>query len=221
MIPDETAFNNSCDLGAARHVYAECQQHNVPTTTLSRHCAYGCPLNVTFLDNLQKTHHILAGEIRTANLKALQELWKKVNMPAWLPGRGKLPARCNREWFLEFFKVDVDDTTYTSTEPWKNCSLFLYDSLAMINTVEAYSELHFTPKCYKIDGTVHKVMGLNADVSCVANSEYLVNEIEGLLSQALKVSLKGMDSPPPKKKSESSNGKDSYGEKEDEKKDTV
>jgi len=149
-------------------------------------------------------------------------------MPAWLPGRGKLPTRCNREWFLDFFKVDVDDATYSSTEIWKNVSLFLYDSLAMINTVDAYGELHFTPRCYKVDGTVHKVMGLNADVSSVANSDYLVNEIEGLLSQALKVSLKGMDSPPSKKMSERLNKKgstgsqsDASGEKEDEKKDTV
>ena len=31
IIPDSSASNNSTDLNAARHVYAECQQNNIPT----------------------------------------------------------------------------------------------------------------------------------------------------------------------------------------------
>eukprot|EP01083_Nonionella_stella_P060565 158117_1 len=69
LVPDETASNNSADLEAARHVYAECQQSQIPTTTISRYAAYGCPLSISFLDRLQSTHHLLAGEIRNANFK--------------------------------------------------------------------------------------------------------------------------------------------------------
>lgn len=192
LIPDDTAFNNSCDLEAARLVYAECQQNHIPTTTISRYAAYGCPLRISFLDGLQATNHLLAGEIRSANLKALQELWKKVNMPSWMPGRGKLPSRCNREWFLNFFDVNIDDAkSYTSSETWKNSALYIYDSLAMLSCVEAYIELHFTPKQYVIDGTTHRMIGLvdnGVQFHSVVNADKLVNEVDGLLRQALSVS---------------------------------
>lgn len=41
LIPDETAYNNHCDIEAALHVYEECQQSNIPTTTITRYAAYG------------------------------------------------------------------------------------------------------------------------------------------------------------------------------------
>ncbi|KAL7534819.1 hypothetical protein ACHAXR_008206 [Thalassiosira sp. AJA248-18] len=203
LIPDDTAFNNTCDLEAARHVYAECQQNRIPTTTISRYAAYGCPLSTSFLDCLSNTHHLLAGEIQNSNTEAMQQLWKKVNMPSWMPGRGKLPARCNREWFIDFFNVKVDDPTMdgsdrtsTSQETWKESVLYLYDSLAMLSCVDVYVELHFTPMRYMIDQTVHRVIGLveeGVQHSGVVNKDYLVSEIEGLLHQAMKLSLEGME----------------------------
>ncbi|KAL7531282.1 hypothetical protein ACHAWF_003707 [Thalassiosira exigua] len=199
IIPDDSAFNNSCDIQAARHVYAECQQNAIPTLTVSRYAAYECPLNVSFLDGLQNTSHLLAGEVRNANFKAMQQLWKKVNMPAWMPGRGKLPARCNRKWFLDFFNVDIDDETYTSQYVWENSSLYLYDSFAMISCADAYVDLYFIPRCYEVGKTVHRVIGFVTDegvqVSGVRRGEHLVREIECLLRQALMLSLDGMDLP--------------------------
>lgn len=205
LVPDETASNNSADLEAARHVYAECQQSQIPTTTISRYAAYGCPLSISFLDRLQSTHHLLAGEIRNANFKAMQQLWRRVNMPSWMPGRGKLPSRCNKEWFLDFFHVNVDDTTYTSKEIWRNASFFLYDSLAMISCVDPYVDLHFSPKSYLVDGTRHKVIGLLVDGkqrSCVNDQMCLVQEVEGLLHQAFELSLEGIVIPTKGKASE-------------------
>ena len=199
VIPDDTAFNNSSDLEASRHVYAECQQKHIPTTTVSRYAAYGCPLSTSFLDGLQKTNHLLAGEIRDANLKAMQSLWRKVNMPSWMPGRAKLPARCNKTWFLNFFQVDVNDDTYTKKEIWKGSSFYLYDSLAMLSCADVYVDLHFRPTVFKVDRTPHRVIGFidenRATYSGVVNSDSLVDEIDGLLKQALKLSLEGMDAP--------------------------
>mmetsp|Transcript_24513 Transcript_24513/g.51331 ORF Transcript_24513/g.51331 Transcript_24513/m.51331 type:complete len:872 (+) Transcript_24513:294-2909(+) len=191
LVPDEAASNNSCDLTAARHVYAECQQHSIPTTTISRYAAYGCPLLVSFLDGLKKTNHLLAGEIHNSNFKSMQQLWKKVNMPSWMPGRGKLPARCNREWFLDFFKVKVDDSTDLLREILQGSALYLYDSLATLTCVDAYVDFHFTPKCCMIAGTVHRLIGTPSS-SGVANRYYLVNEMEGLLKEAFNLSLEGM-----------------------------
>jgi hypothetical protein len=222
LIPDETAFNNSCDPVAARHVYAECQQNGIPTTSVSRIAAYGCPLSVSFLDGLQDAKHLLAGDIRSANFKAMQQLWKKVNMPAWMPGRGKLPARCNRQWFVDFFHVNVDDETYTCQDIWKHASLFLYDSLAMLSCVDAYADLHFTPKRYLVDGTPHRLIGLSEEgvsISGVANKDDLANELNCLIHQALRLSLEGMDRTSNKNdRSEDSDDKEASGVECDEKK---
>lgn len=116
-------------------------------------------------------------------------------MATWMPGRGKLPARCNKAWFLDFFQVNVDDSTFTKSEIWKNSALYLYDSLAMLSCVEPYVELHFTPSCFNVNGTAHRVIGLldddGAKISSVVNKDNLVREMACLLSQALSVSLEG------------------------------
>mmetsp|Transcript_40849 Transcript_40849/g.85836 ORF Transcript_40849/g.85836 Transcript_40849/m.85836 type:complete len:880 (+) Transcript_40849:206-2845(+) len=195
LIPDETASNNSCDLEAARQVYAECQKNNIPTTTVSRYAPYGCPLCISFLDDMMKTNHLLAGEIRNANFKAMQELWKKVNMPSWMPGRGKLPSRCNREWFLEFFQVKVDRETDDLREIWSESALYLYDSIATLCCLDAYVDLHFSPKLYTIENTAHRLIGTPAS-SCVANRDYLVQEMEGLLHQTFMLSIEGINVKP-------------------------
>lgn len=195
VMPDETASNNSTDLYAARHLYAECQQNHIPTTTISRYAAYGCPLNISFLDGLQKSNHLLALEVRDANFKAMQILWNKCTMPAWMPGRGKLPARCDREWFIDFFHVQVDDATVTSTEILKSSSFYLYDALAMLCCVDFYLEINFTPKRHMIDGTLHRVIGLKeggVEASGVNNKDNLIGEINGLMEDAFKVSLEGV-----------------------------
>ena len=72
------ASNNSADLEAARHVYTECQQSQIPTTTISQYAAYGCPISISFLD--------CSGEIQNANFKAMWQLWRRVNISSWIPG---------------------------------------------------------------------------------------------------------------------------------------
>lgn len=209
IIPDSSASNNSTDLNAARHVYAECQQNNIPTTTISRYAAYGSPLNISFLDGLKKSNHLLAVEVRDANFKALQTLWTKCSMPTWLPGRG-LPARCDKQWFLDFFHIEVDDSTICSTELLKNSSFYLYDSLAMLSCVDAYLEIHCTPKSYLINGTLHRIIGLKSEdgveTSMIVDKEHLIGEMEGLMQDSFRVSLYGMKIAP--RRSESSDDED-------------
>ena len=57
LIPD-TAYNNNCDLPAAKFVYEKCQELCVSTATLSRWTAYGCPIRPNLMDELSKTKHM-------------------------------------------------------------------------------------------------------------------------------------------------------------------
>jgi tetratricopeptide (TPR) repeat protein/inosine-uridine nucleoside N-ribohydrolase len=186
--PDETAYNNNCDPAAARMVYLECQQRNITTTTISRYAAYDCPFAISKLDNLQlKCNHLLASEIHEASTKAILTLWQKVNMPAWMSGRGRLPSRCDRDWFCRFFGVDIDDDAGpNATDSWlRSANIYLYDALATLNCVEAYQELYFCPKGHVVDGTLHKL------VDRVAYKVGLVAEIDGLLNEAFRIAMEG------------------------------
>ena len=186
--PDETAYNNNCDLAAARLVYLECQQRNIPTITISRSAAYDCPFAISKLDNLQlKCNHLLAAEIHEANTKSILTLWKKVNMPAWMPGRGRLPPRCDRDWFCRFFHVNIDDEAGpNATDSWlQSANIYLYDALATLNCVDAYQELYFDPKNLVINGTVHKL------VERVAFKTGLVAEIDGFLHESFRLAMEG------------------------------
>ncbi|KAL7455723.1 hypothetical protein ACHAWC_007253, partial [Mediolabrus comicus] len=186
---DESAYNNNCEPAAARMLYLECQNRGIPTTTINRTAAYDCPFAISKLNNLQlKCNHLLASEIHEANTNAILNLWKKVNMPAWMRGRGKLPARCDREWFSNFFQVQIDDDAAgpAATDSWlQSANIYLYDALATLNCVEAYQELYFCPKRHVIDGTVHKL------VERVAHKEALVAEIDGFLHESFRLAMEG------------------------------
>lgn len=186
---DASAYNNNCEPAAARMLYLECQNRGIPTTTISRSAAYDCPFAISKLNHLQlKCNHLLASEIHEANTNAILNLWKKVNMPAWMRGRGKLPARCNREWFCNFFQVQIDDDAAgpAATDSWlQSANIYLYDALATLNCVEAYQELYFCPKRHVIDGTVHKL------VERVASKEALVAEIDGFLHESFRLAMEG------------------------------
>mmetsp|Transcript_6284 Transcript_6284/g.10254 ORF Transcript_6284/g.10254 Transcript_6284/m.10254 type:complete len:865 (-) Transcript_6284:37-2631(-) len=186
--PDETAYNNNCAPAAARMVYLECQKLKIPTTTVSRSAAYDCPFSIDKLNNLHlKCNHLLASEIYEANTKAILHLWNKVNLPVWNPGRGRLPPRCDREWFCNFFRVNIDDKAEpNATDSWlRSANIYLYDALATLNCVDAYQELYFGPKGHVVNGTLHKV------IDRIAFKDGLVTEIDGMLHEAFALAMEG------------------------------
>eukprot|EP00573_Skeletonema_grethae_P000180 CAMPEP_0201690814 /NCGR_PEP_ID=MMETSP0578-20130828/4135_1 /ASSEMBLY_ACC=CAM_ASM_000663 /TAXON_ID=267565 /ORGANISM="Skeletonema grethea, Strain CCMP 1804" /LENGTH=860 /DNA_ID=CAMNT_0048175879 /DNA_START=253 /DNA_END=2835 /DNA_ORIENTATION=- len=186
--PDETAYNNNCDPAAARMVYLECQKLKIPTTTISRSAAYDCPFAISKLNNLHlKCNHLLASEIYQANTKAILTLWNKVNLPAWNPGRGRLPPRCDRDWFCKFFRVTIDDEAEPlASDGWlRSANIYLYDALATLNCVEAYQELYFGHKGHVVNGTLHKL------IERIAFKDGLAAEIDGMLHEAFRLAMEG------------------------------
>ena len=199
LLPDPLAFNNHTQIQSANHVFAECLHHKISTTSVSRLAAYELQFEVSWFEKLQQSQHQLAKRIRELNYKAMQTLWKRCQVPPWLrfPGRG-LPKRCTRDWFVDFFDVEIDKKT--SVPLWQTTSkVFLYDVLTLIASIDGYRDLYFTPKCVTIGGAPHQMIGYLDDDGkrrgCVANQDHLLKEIQELVKQALETSLEGMVPP--------------------------
>jgi len=152
LLPD-TAYNNNCCLDAARKVYRACERLRVPTITLTRWAAYGCPFSNTLLDELRSTKHLLAANIRNTNLTSTNKLWRKVNLPTDDPKREKLPARCDRQWFCETF-LGTKETKLVGSDSIWHCSVnfFMYDPLALLCCVPALRSKHFYSHLFTING---------------------------------------------------------------------
>jgi len=194
--PDPLAFNNHTHIQSANHVFAECLHHNIATTSVSRLAAYDLQFEVSWFDKLQQSQHQLAKRIRELNYKAMETLWRRCHVPPWLrfPGRG-LPKRCTRDWFIDFFDVEIDKNT--SVPLWQSTSkVFLYDVLTLIASIDGYRDLYFTPKCVTIGGTPHRIIGYLDDDGkrrgCVVNQDHLLKEVQELVKHALEISLEGM-----------------------------
>ena len=115
-------------------------------------------------------------------------------MPTWLriPGKG-LPKRCTKDWFIDFFDVEIDKVT--SVPLWQSTSkVYLYDVLTLIASIDGYRDLYFAPKMCDKGGTLHSMIGYLDDDGkrrgCVVNGDHLLKEIQELVAQAK--SLEGM-----------------------------
>ena len=194
--PDPLAFNNHTQLQSANHVFAECLQHKIATTSVSRIAAYELQFQISWFENLQQSQHQLAKRIRDLNLKAMKTLWRRCNVPTWLriPGKG-LPKRCTKDWFIDFFDVEIDKVT--SVPLWQSTSkVYLYDVLTLIASIDGYRDLYFAPKMCDKGGTLHSMIGYLDDDGkrrgCVVNGDHLLKEIQELVAVALAKSLEGM-----------------------------
>jgi len=189
LIPD-TAYNNNCDLAAARYVYRRCQELGVPTVTLSRWAAYGCPIRPKLMDELAKTKHMVAANIRRMSKHSLDQLWNKVILPPEDPRREKLPARCDVRWFYKTFcgtdqiPKELPPSIWTQVE-----KLNMYDPLAVLICVPSYRSLHFSCKSKIVKGVSHLVIGTSENDTGVNNQISLYKEYSHLFIEALQISL--------------------------------
>ena len=186
----DSAYNNFCCIDAARKVYGACERLRIPTITLTRWAAYGCPFVNTLLDELRSTRHLLAANIRNTNLTATNALWKKVNLPPEDPRRERLPARCDRQWFCETFLGTKETKLDGSDSIWHcNVNFFMYDGLALLCCVPALRSKHFYTHLFDIEGVAHALIGKSESENPVIVKKALQHEIRALLFGAFREAL--------------------------------
>lgn len=188
LLPD-TAYNNNCDMKAARFVYQSCQELSVPTVTLSRWTAYGCPVRPELLDELAKTKHMVATNIQKKSKESIDQLWKKVVLPPDDPEREKLPSRCDAKWFYQTF-IGKEVPSEMPTSVWDEVEkLNMYDPLAVLICVSSYRSSHFRCKEKVVNGVSHLVVGVCEEENGIRNRSALFHEYSTLFLYAMQASL--------------------------------
>ena len=189
LIPD-SAYNNNCDLPAAKFVYEKCQELCVPTATLSRWAAYGCPIRPKLMDELSKTKHMVAGNIRRKSKNSLEQLYNKVILPLEDKRREKLPARCDDKWFYKTFCGTEDMPETLPQEIWSHVEkLNMYDPLAVLICVPEYRNTHFEGKVKVVNGVSHVVIGTSEQETGVLDPVKVYKEYSLLFIEALQAAL--------------------------------
>eukprot|EP00970_Alexandrium_tamarense_P020350 scaffold15123_cov200-Alexandrium_tamarense.AAC.3 len=190
LSPD-TAYNNNCDMKAARFVYDKCQALGVPTATLSRWAAYGCPIRPLLLDELAKTDHMSARNVQRVSKQGVDQLWNKVILPESDLRREKLPGRCDVKWFYKTFigKWKAPEDSYPQSIWPQVQKLNMYDPLAVLLCIPAYRRLYFDCKVKVVNGVSHVVVGTSEADNGIVNPDLLYNEYASLFFTALQRSL--------------------------------
>ncbi|KAL7551428.1 hypothetical protein ACHAWF_014616 [Thalassiosira exigua] len=189
LIPD-SAYNNNCDISSARFLYKRCQELGVPTATLSRWAAYGCPIPPKLLDELANTEHMVATNIRSVSKLTIDKLWNKVILHPSDPRREKLPERCDVNWFCRTFMSKREISKEWTSSVWTLVEkLNMYDPLAVLLCVPAYRLAHFDCKSKIVNGVSHIVVGTSDRDTGVKNRVSLYNEYASLFLYAFQESL--------------------------------
>ena len=189
LTPD-SAYNNNCDISAARYVYKKCQELRVPTATLSRWAAYGCPIPPKLLDDLSRTEHLVSSNIRSVSKLGVDQLWNKVILHPSDPRREMLPTRCDISWFCRVFMNTNDISREWTSSVWSLVTkLNMYDPLAVLLCVPAYRASHYNWKTKVVNGTNHIVVGTSELDTGISNRSALYNEYSSLFFSAFLDSL--------------------------------
>ncbi len=189
LVPD-SAYNNNCDLSAARYVYRKCQELGIPTITLSRWAAYGCPMPLQLLDEMSRTEHMVARNIRSVSKISVDQLWNKVRLHPSDPRREKIPSRCDVNWFCRTFMSKGELSKDWKASVWSLVQkLNMYDPLAVLLAVPAYRTAHFACKEKVVNGVTHLCVGTSERDTGIKNRLALFDEYSTLFLSAFEESL--------------------------------
>ncbi|MBT9586161.1 nucleoside hydrolase [bacterium] len=189
LTPD-SANNNTFDMPAAKGLYRELQDLNIPMTVVTKTAAYASAVGKQFYEDLGSTGHAVGQRLRDTQKDSLDGLWHRANLPADDPERGGLPARCDRSWFLTTFCSGQGQDVPAKESIWGQVTqLNLYDAVAML--VAARSDEHlFSPTNVDVKGTQHQVIGISKANSGVADAARVAARLGQLSKAALEASSK-------------------------------
>lgn len=184
LTPD-SAVNNYYDMAAAQFLYRRLQELNLPMTVLSRHPAYAGKLPRSVYDLMRATDNPVGLRLASFYARYMSDFWSTVNSPPRDPEHKGLPARWNRQLFLESFCVGAsgeglsgsDDVSHILTH-----STFS-DPMALVATIPAWRDQFFQPLSVTTGDGTHLLIGLSRSRHGLRDRERLGNfMVEGILS---------------------------------------
>jgi predicted ATPase/class 3 adenylate cyclase len=190
ILTPDSAYNNNCDISSARFVYKRCQELKIPTATLSRWAAYGCPIPPKLLDDLSKTEHMVSLNVRSVSKLGIDQLWNKVILHPTDPRREMLPSRCDMNWFRRVFMDKSEINQEWPSSVWSLVTkLNMYDPLAVLLCVPAYRTAHFNWQTKVVNDVPHIVVGTSELDTGIRNRLSLFSEYSSLFFSAFLDSL--------------------------------
>jgi len=157
MLEPSDAHNNVFDMEASKFFYLRCQELGIQLVVLSRFTAYGCPVQKKVYDLMVRcpVPHPTVCRLQRAQRNSIETLWANVC------DGGKLPARCDKQWFCDTFCCGMGTDRGVGDSMWDLVKTFnMYDPLAVLAALPDKRELFFAPaKHIGPDGTMHLNIG--------------------------------------------------------------
>lgn len=180
--PDATAQNVKFDGEAANYLYRQLQLGEVPMTILTRHASGAAKVPRAIYDRMAETGHPVGIRVRDAQKLAIEEVWRRANLPEGDPKRMGLPARCNKDWFCGAFLGGQGKELTGEDSIWNLVQTFmLYDPMTLIAAVPVLREYFYQSCVVEVGGVEHHIIGVSPARHGVNDpnmlSEYLVESL--------------------------------------------
>ncbi|HMY54060.1 MAG TPA: nucleoside hydrolase [Candidatus Obscuribacter sp.] len=194
MLPDMTAQNHSFDKEATAFLYKQLQDMNIPITVFTRHAAAAAKVPRSIYDEMAATGHPVGIRLLAAQKKAIEEVWHRACLPADDSARQGLPARCDRNWFLNAFCGGQGQDRKPEDSIWDLIQTFmLYDPCTLVACLPDLRE-HFYASCVvEVHGVEHMVIGVNPKVHNVRAPEELAAFLKNMMVESLNQSLQAAE----------------------------
>lgn len=190
ILPDLTAQNNAFDKDAAIFLYRQLQDMQIPITTVTRHSAVAAKVPRSVYDEMAATGHPVGIRLLEAQKQAIEELWRRACLPAEDEKRQGLPARCDRDWFLNTFCAGQGKKRKATDSIWDIVQTFnLYDPCTLVATIPNLREHFFAPFVSEVRGVEHLVIGVSAQSHNVRAPSELADFLKQMLVASLNASL--------------------------------
>lgn len=174
MVPD-TASNNMMDTESSQYLYRTLQELGIPLTILSREAANAAPVPRSHYDALAATGNPVGVKLRETQERIMQAVWERANMTVDDPRREGLPARCDRQWFLDSYCGGGTTDRKAGDNVWDLVKHFgMSDPMSLMVCVPELVERFFEPHVVKVAGVNHQVIGVSATKRCVRDPKVVV-----------------------------------------------
>lgn len=186
MEPD-TAANNEFDADSAAFFYRRLQELSIPMTVLMPKAAYACKIPVHHYERLAATGNAVGIKLKASHKQLIEALWQRVNYEPDDPRREKLPARCNKLWFLNTFCGGKGEERTSTDSIWDIVQTFnLYDPMACLAAVPSLCERFYEPEVVTVNNVEHRIIGISAEKIGVKDAAAVVQYLTDSILCALK-----------------------------------
>lgn len=185
MLPD-SATNNNYDLVSAEFLYRKLQELGIPMTVVSRHAAHAAKAPQVVYAEMAGTAHPVGTKLSQSHRVFVADFWRAVNASADDAAHEALPARWNRDLFLDNFcngagrDRSPEDSVYDLV-----VHATFSDPIALIAAVPELSKRYFQPACVTVRGTEHQVIGVSRNRPCLLDGTALISFLLDNLLAAL------------------------------------